>query len=82
MKILLIFVLSGLLGCNGSKKGTSSIGNKVDVDLSGKQAADSFIKSSALEIDPSLKITPNDLDQWLSEGLITESEAQSLREKL
>lgn len=84
MKVIFLVSLFLLASCNSksNKTAVSTIGDKVDPNVSAKQLANAFMKSASSEIDPSLKISSDDLEIWKSEGLITEAELKIISENL
>lgn len=80
MKLVLFAFLISMVACDSSKsnKALSSIGNSVDPNVQAREVAKSFMKDASTGIDPTKQISGEDLNTWVVEGLLTDSEAQAL----
>ncbi len=80
MHYIILLVVFFLISCNGNS--SKSQGKVSSGSISSKQVASEFSRTVGAGLPPSLQLDTDELSELQSEGLITNEEAQLIKENL
>lgn len=73
-------ILLFIYGCNGNDGGSKNKAKISSGDIAASEGAKAFVQSSISELQLSHQMTESELEQWVKEGLISQDEANEIKE--